>query len=143
MDALRHDRHARSINDARKEPTMTAALDLVRRYLATWNEDDSHARRAAIDDVWAEDGSYVDPLASVAGREEISALIGTLREQMPGHDFRLLDGVDAHHNVARFSWELVPAGGGEAIAEGFDVAVMDTDGRIEHVLGFLDKAPAV
>ena len=52
------------------------------------------------------------------------------------------DGVDAHHNVARFGWELVPAGGGESIVEGFDVAVTADDGRIGSVLGFLDKAPA-
>jgi hypothetical protein len=142
MDGLRNDRHARSITMLGKEPAMTAALDLVRRYLGTWNEDSSDARRAAIDAVWAEDGRYVDPLASAAGREEISALIGKLREQMPGHVFRLLDGVDAHHNIARFGWELVPADGGDSIAEGFDVAVIDGDGRIENVLGFLDKPPA-
>lgn len=121
---------------------MTAALDLVCRYLGTWNEDDVDARRTAIATVWAEEGRYVDPLAAAAGHEEISALIGTVRQQVPGHVFRLLDGVDAHHNLARFCWELVPVDGGRAIAEGFDVAVIDDDGRLENVLGFLDKAPA-
>jgi hypothetical protein len=121
---------------------MTAALDLVGRYLGAWNEDDPDARRSAIEAVWAEEGRYVDPMAAVAGHEEISALIGAVRAQMPGHVFRLLDGVDAHHNLARFGWELVPAAGGEAVVEGFDVAVIDDDGRIENVLGFLDKAPA-
>jgi SnoaL-like domain len=142
MDGLRDDRHARSITMLGKESAMTAALDLVRRYLGAWNEDDSDVRRSAIEDVWAEEGRYVDPLAAVAGHEEISALIGTVREQMPGHVFRLLDGVDAHHNLVRFGWELVPAGGGESIVEGFDVAIIDDDGRIGNVLGFLDKAPA-
>ena len=76
------------------------------------------------------------------GRDEISALIGTVQEQVPGHVFRLLDNtVDAHHNVVRFSWELVPASGGESVAVGFDVAVTEEDGRIGSVLGFLDKAP--
>jgi hypothetical protein len=46
-------------------------------------------------------------------------------------------------NVARFQWQLVPAGGGEPVAIGFDVAVTAEDGRIEGVLGFLDRAPAV
>ena len=49
--------------------------------------------------------------------------------------------MDAHHNVARFSWELVPATGGESLAVGFDVAEIEDDGRIARVLGFLDKAP--
>jgi hypothetical protein len=125
-----------------KEPAMNEATDLVQRYLAVWNESDPAARRAAIEAVWADDGKYVDPLAAVKGHDEISALIGAVQQQMPGHVFRLLDGVDAHHNVARFGWELVPDGGGEAIAEGFDVAVAGDDGRIESILGFLDKAPA-
>ena len=46
-----------------------------------------------------------------------------------------------HHNVVRFSWELVPASGGDSVAIGFDVAVTEEDGRIRSVFGFLDKAP--
>ena len=120
---------------------MPEALDLVRRYLEAWNESDPDIRRAELETVWADDGSYVDPLAAVTGHDEISALIGMVHQQAPAHVFRLLDGVDAHHNVARFGWELVPAAGGESIAEGFDVAVTNDDGRIVSVLGFLDKAP--
>jgi hypothetical protein len=61
---------------------------------------------------------------------------------MPGYVFRLVDdAVDAHHDIARFRWELVPAGGGESVAIGFDVAVAGDGGRLETVLGFLDKAP--
>jgi ketosteroid isomerase-like protein len=121
---------------------MTEALDLVCRYLAAWNESDPDIRRAEIETVWADDGRYVDPLAAVAGHDEISALIAMVQQQLPDHVFRLLDGVDAHHNVARFGWELVPAAGGESIAEGFDVAVTNDDGRIDSVVGFLDKAAA-
>ena len=116
--------------------------DLVQQYLETWNETDSNARLAAIQDVWTEDGTYLDPLAAVAGHTQISNLIGAVQAQVPGHLFRLRDGVDAHHNIARFGWELVPAGGGESVAEGFDVAVTEDGGRIRSVLGFLDKAPA-
>jgi hypothetical protein len=94
--------------------------------------------------VWAEDGRYVDPLAAVAGVDQISELIGAVQEQMPGHVFRLLDrDVDAHHNVMRFRWELLPPAGGEPVAVGFDVAMTNGDGRIGSVVGFLDRAPAV
>jgi hypothetical protein len=121
---------------------MTEAIDLVRRYLAAWNESDPGARREAVEAVWSDEGKYVDPLASVSGHDEISALIGTVQQQLPGHTFRLLDGIDSHHNVARFWWELIPVDRGHAVAEGFDVAVFDDDGRIGSVVGFLDKAPA-
>jgi len=118
------------------------AVKLAERYLDTWNETDPERREAAIAAVWAEDGEYVDPLANVAGRDGISGLIGAVQQQVPGHVFRLLDGVDAHHDVMRFGWELVPASGGEPVAVGFDVAVTRVDGRIGNVIGFLDKAPS-
>ena len=118
------------------------AAKLVERYLETWNETDPEARRSAVASLWAEDARYVDPLTTVSGQDEISALMGSVQKQAPGHVFRLLDDrVDAHHNLVRFSWELVPASGGEPLAVGFDVAVTEEDGRIGRVLGFLDKAP--
>jgi SnoaL-like domain len=115
---------------------------LVERYIDTWNETDPEARRSAVASVWADDAHYVDPLASASGHTQISDLIGTVHEQAPGHVFRLLsESVDAHHDVVRFAWELVPASGGDPLAIGFDVAVAGDDGRIRNVIGFLDKAP--
>jgi SnoaL-like domain len=121
------------------------AMQLVERYLGTWNETDADARRAAVASIWADDGRYVDPLADVKGQDEIADLIGTVQQQVAGHVFRLVDDdgrIDAHHNVVRFGWELVPDSGGEPLAIGFDVAVTADDGRIRSLLGFLDKAPA-
>jgi SnoaL-like domain len=118
------------------------ATQLVERYLETWNEQDADARRSAIAGLYVEDARYVDPLADVAGHDEISGLIGAVRAEVPGHVFRLANGVDAHHDVMRFGWELVPTSGGEPLAIGFDVAVTNRDGKIAGVLGFLDKAPA-
>jgi hypothetical protein len=121
---------------------MNDAATLVTRYLETWNETDDAARRDAVASVWAEDGTYVDPLAEVAGHDAISGLVGTVQAQVPGHVFRpVAESIDAHRNVVRFQWELVPAGGGEPLAIGFDVAATSEDGRFATVIGFLDKAP--
>jgi SnoaL-like domain len=119
---------------------MTDITTLVQNYLAAWNETDGGARLKAVENIWTEDATYVDPIAEVAGRTQISNLIGAVQQQAPGLVFRLLDRVDSHHNVARFGWELVPPNGGESVVEGFDVAVIE-DGRIGRVVGFLDKAP--
>lgn len=121
---------------------MTDITTLVQNYLDAWNETDCDARLKAIEEVWTEDGTYVDPVADVGGRTQISNLIAAVQQQLPGLVFRLRDGVDAHHNVARFGWELVSPDGGESVVEGFDVAMIQ-DGRIGRVVGFLDKAPAV
>jgi len=55
--------------------------------------------------------------------------------------FRLGGAVDTHHDQARFTWELGPAGA-DPVVIGFDVAQRDADGRLALVLGFLDKVPA-
>jgi SnoaL-like domain len=116
--------------------------ELVSRYIAAWNEPDAGARSQAVAELWTEDGTYTDPLVAVAGHQAIEAVIGGAREMFPGHTFRLMDGVDGHHDIARFRWELAPASGGEPTAVGFDVAVIAEDGRLRGVYGFLDKAPA-
>ena len=112
------------------------------RYVAAWNEPDTEARRRAVADLWTEDGTYTDPLAFAQGHDAIGAVIAGAREMFPGHVFELMDNVDAHHDVVRFGWELVPQGGGESVVVGFDVAVVAEDGRLRNVFGFLDKVPA-
>jgi len=120
---------------------MSDAQKLAERYLDAWNEKDPAARRAAIDALWTEGGTYVDPLAVAEGRDAIDATIGAVQQQFPDFVFRLAGDVDSHHNLARFTWELGPAGA-EAVVVGFDVAVLTEDGRIDQVHGFLDKVPA-
>ncbi|KAB1916422.1 nuclear transport factor 2 family protein [Micromonospora sp. AMSO31t] len=115
-------------------------MELIETYLAAWNTADPAARRALVDEVWTADGTYTDPLAAVAGRDQIDALIGAVQQQFPGLEFRLAGPVDAHHDLARFTWHLGPPGA-EPIVVGFDVAVI-VDGRIATVHGFLDRVPA-
>ena len=112
--------------------------EMVERYLAAWNETDAARRRKLVDELWAEDGSYTDPLADVRGRAEIDGLIGAVQQQFPGFVFTLGGTVDAHHDQARFTWHLGPADAAEPVVIGFDVAVLDGD-RIGSVYGFLDK----
>ena len=114
---------------------------LVSRYLETWNETDPAARRKAISDLWAVDGVYTDPMAVAAGPTEIDATIAAVQGQFPGLAFTLVGPVDAHHDIARFTWELGPQGA-EALVVGFDVLVADGEGRIKQVHGFLDKVPS-
>ena len=111
--------------------------DLVARYLQTWNETDPDARRKAIDELWAPDGVYSDPMATAEGRDQIDATIAAVQGQFAGLAFTLASPVDAHDDVARFTWNL-----GDEFVVGFDVLVLDADGRIANVYGFLDKVPA-
>jgi hypothetical protein len=120
---------------------MSDVNELVARYIDIWNEKDPAARRAAVRALWADDGRYVDPLADVAGHDGIDAVIAAVQAQFPGFVFRPGPVIDAHHHLARFTWELGPEGG-DAVVVGFDVAVFTGDGRIQDVHGFLDRVPA-
>lgn len=130
-------------NPTTSNPT-TFDLDftaIAQNYIDTWNETDPAARRAAVERLWAADGSYTDPLADVRGHDQIEATIAAVRAQFPDFVFRLAGPVDAHHRQVRFGWELGPVDG-EAPVVGFDVAVADEHGHLTTVLGFLDKLPA-
>jgi hypothetical protein len=116
--------------------------DAVARYFEAWNAEDPAARAKAVAAAWTEDGGYTDPLADVSGHEEIAAVIAAAREQFPGFEFRLTGVVDGHHDIARFSWELVSTADGSAPVAGSDVITLDGQGRIRAVLGFLDRVPA-
>ncbi|GGK63242.1 isomerase [Planomonospora parontospora subsp. parontospora] len=120
---------------------MSETNELVQRYLAAWNETDADARRAVLAEVLSEDAVYTDPLVSVRGRDGLDATIAAVQGQFGGLVFSLGGAVDAHHDIARFTWHLGPEGA-EPVAIGFDVAVIGDDGRISQVLGFLDKVPA-
>jgi hypothetical protein len=120
---------------------VTATTAHAQRYLAAWNETDPAARAAALEDLFTDDVTYTDPLVSVAGRPALDATISAVQQQFPGFVFRLAGPADAHHDQLRFTWHLGPEDGEPPIT-GFDVAVVDGDGRIRTVLGFLDRVPA-
>lgn len=120
---------------------MTATTAHADRYLAAWNEPDPEARRTAVAEVFSDDVRYTDPMVDVRGAEALAATIGAVQAQFPGFVFRLAGPADAHHDQVRFTWELGPEGL-EAPIVGSDVALLDGDGRISAVLGFLDRVPA-
>ena len=114
---------------------------IAERYIDAWNTAQEYERRKAVADLFSEEARYTDPMASVRGQEGIAGLIGAVQRQFPGFTFQLAGSVDGHHDVLRFCWELGPDGQ-EAPIVGFDTVVTDSDGRIQTVLGFLDKVPA-
>jgi len=114
---------------------------VAERYIAAWNETDATARRGLVEAVYTEDASYVDPLVAAEGHDAIDATLGAVQGQFAGLVFGLGGAVDGHHDLARFTWTLGPAGA-EALVVGFDVVRVAADGRIRAVAGFLDKVPA-
>jgi hypothetical protein len=110
---------------------------IVQTYIEMWNESDPHRRQKLVSETLTADASYVDPLMSGSGVQEISDMIGAAQQQFPGHRFGLVSGPDVHHDRMRFTWSLGPAAG-EPVAVGVDFATTADDGRMRTVTGFLE-----
>ncbi|GAA3438771.1 nuclear transport factor 2 family protein [Kutzneria kofuensis] len=115
---------------------------MARRYLEIWNQSDGALRAKAAAELLTAACRFVDPIADVSGPDGLAAVIGGVHERFPGHRFRPLGEVDAHHDVLRFTWELVPEGGEESVVIGTDVLALTEDGQVGGISGFFDKVPA-
>lgn len=119
---------------------MRTAQKLAEDYIEAWNERDATRRRALLAATWTSEATYVDPLMSGEGTDNIDGLIAAVHQRFPDFQFALLGTADGHGSVARFSWGLGPKGG-DLIIKGTDFVCRDGD-LIASVTGFLDQVPA-
>ena len=112
---------------------------LIDSYIQAWNETDAQRRETLVSRVWADGGTYLDPLMSGAGQQQIAAMIGAAQAQFPEHRFELSFGPDAHNDRVRFAWRLFGPDGDAPVAAGVDFAELAGDGRLRSVTGFLES----
>lgn len=109
---------------------------LADRYLALWNEPDPAARRDAVAELWAADGSLIHDQGEAVGAEAIEQVVAEHRAEYGARDLvvRRSGDADGHRNVVRFSWEPAPGNGGPAgePVEGFEFLIQDDEGRISR-----------
>jgi hypothetical protein len=117
----------------------TSIEQIVDGYFAMWNELDAARRREVIANTWSENADYVDPMFAADSREALDALVEGVHQQFPGHEFRKVGEIDAHHDRARWGWQLAPVDGGTPVAAGVDFARLTGDGRLESVTGFFQQ----
>lgn len=123
---------------------MSDLEEFIGRYGAVWNEPDDERRRKAVAEIWAEDAAYLSPAGDLAGQEQIAEGVkhNYERYMSKGFVFQAAMETVGHHDVIRFSWDMVPAAGGEAAASGQQFIVLGDDGRVQREYQFLDKVPA-
>lgn len=112
--------------------------ETVQAYLDAWNEPDEAKRREILDKVWADKGTYTDPMSHAEGKEELVALIDQFHEQMPGAKIAIASQIDQHHGQVRFAWRME---GGPQTMDGIDVGRVNEDGRLESIVGFFGANP--
>src|SRR4051812_9996253 len=122
-------------------PPPAAAEATVAAYLESWNETDPARRQAAIARAWGAPARYRDPLMASDGPAGIDAMLAAVQARFPGFVLKRISPVDAHNGSARFAWSLGPEAG-PSVVEGVDFCALGDDGRLESVVGFIDKMPA-
>jgi SnoaL-like domain len=127
------------MTDTTTTPDITATVDA---YVAMFNETDDARRLELTRRAFADDGSFVDPMFSASGGPQaISEVIGGAQAQFPGHVLTRTSGIDAHHAVVRFSWQLADEDGTVTVP-GLDIGVIAEDGRLSRIAGFFGPLPA-
>jgi hypothetical protein len=137
------------------QPDQQALAEFTRRWFALWTEADPHARSRQVVGLWATDGAQVlvDPPQEV--RDAATALAFPVpRLEVRGHDeidrrvtqayamfiepgeytFQATGDADAVLLMAPgligLAWEMVSVADGTVAGSGYDVLVLDDDGRI-------------
>jgi SnoaL-like domain len=122
------------------EPPVDDITRLIDDYLDAYGEPDKARRSAAVTRLWAEDAQLIDPPLAARGHAQIVAQADQLLAQFPQHRFRRSSGIDAHHGLARYAWQLLDPIG-QVVLEGCDFAEIDEAGRLAKVAGFIGPLP--
>ena len=119
---------------------MADVATTVDTYLSAYNETDEVARLGLLSDAFAGDGRLIDPPLTGEGRQGISDMMGAVHQQFPGHTFRRSSGIDEHHGLLRYGWELLGPDGSVVLA-GMDVGELDSNSQLVQVPGFFGPLP--
>ena len=140
-----------------------ALVDFTRRWFALWTEADPQARSRHVADLWATNGAQVlvdppqairdaatelafpVPRLEVRGHDEIDRRVTRAYEMFiePGeYTFKATGDRNATllaPALVGLAWDMVTVADGTVAGSGYDVLVLDDDGRIlldhQHILG--------
>ena len=105
-----------------------------------FGENDPARRRAAIDEIFTEDGVFYDPSRGVyRGRDEIDRIAGAIRATHPDFQYQPIAEPEELGNAGRIQW--VSGRLGEAPAYAGTDFIIARNGQIAAVYLFFDKLP--
>lgn len=120
-------------------PQSTSTL-LLRNLSDVFGENDPARRRAAINEIWHEDGVFYDPNKSVfQGRDEIHRIAGVIKATHPDFRYQPIGVPEEIGDAGRVKWVSGRPGDAPAYA-GTDFAVT-RDGKIAAIYMFFDELP--
>ena len=113
---------------------------LIRNLHDVFGENDGTRRRAAIDEIFAEDGVFYDARGGVyRGRNEIDRVAGAIKATHPDFRYQLIAEPEELGNAGRVRWVSGRPGAAPEYA-GTDF-ILARDGQIAAVYLFFDELP--
>ena len=113
---------------------------LIRNLRDIFGESDPARRRAAIDELWTEDGVFYDPKTGVhQGRDEIDRVAGAIKATHPDFRYQPIAEPEELGDGGRVQW--VSGRPGEPSAYAGTDFIIARDGRIAALYLFFDKQP--
>ena len=107
--------------------------------LAAWNETEPDKIRGHLEKALSPKVEFIDPSVVARGLDEFEANVHEVHARLPGAEYLRASGVDSHHDLYRYAWEI--RRDGELVLPGFDVTEVDDEGRVLRVLGFFGPLP--
>jgi hypothetical protein len=126
----------------RKDPVVSHSIStlLTRNLHDVFGENDAARRRAAIDELWTEDGVFYDPKTGVhRGRDEIDRVAGAIKATHPDFQYQPIAKPEELGNGGRVKWVAGRPGEPPAYA-GTDFMIA-RDGKIAALYLFFDELP--
>ena len=113
---------------------------LTRNLRDVFGENDAARRRAAIDEIWTEEGVFYDPKSGVhRGRDEIDRVAGAAKATHPDFQYQPIAEPEESGNGGRVQW--MSGRPGEAPAYAGTDFIIAQDGRIAALYLFFDELP--
>ncbi|OKS88368.1 Cif family virulence factor [Mucilaginibacter polytrichastri] len=108
--------------------------EMIKQYVAAWNNNGPEEFKAAFAPVWAADAIYTDPdYALVKGVDGIAGLAQISLEHVPTRTFHVLTQPEHHNNVGRYTWKVILP---EETKQGFDYFEFNEAHQITRIVSF-------
>jgi SnoaL-like domain len=108
---------------------------------AAWNERDFSKVRAHLVQALSADVEFIDPTIVTRGIDAFEQNVREFRTKYPEADVRRSIGVDSHHLLHRYGWEISVKS--KVFLRGSDVTETNAQGLVTRVLGFFGPLPSV
>ncbi|TCR67896.1 hypothetical protein [Rhizobium sp. BK376] len=105
---------------------------LANRYVSLWNEPDEKNRRDMVEGLWTPVGCHFVGSRAIQGYDALEQRVAEAHHKnvvQGGHQFSLRS-VFSVHDAVILDWTMHPAAGGEIVAAGRDVLLVDSNLRI-------------